>query len=187
MRRGSPCARNARKSTSRCRPATTTRTNSRGQRSRVVAAASESAAPVLHHDLPSLRGWQKAAYAEYFRVAKRDFLLVATPGAGKTTYALTVAGQLLARREVQSITIVTPTEHLKYQWAQAAQRFGIAIDPSYRNAQGRAGADFQGVAVTYAQVAAHPALHRARTENRKTLVIFDEIHHAGDALSWGDA
>jgi superfamily II DNA or RNA helicase len=112
---------------------------------------------------------------------------VATPGAGKTTYALTVAGQLLARREVQSITIVTPTEHLKYQWAQAAQRFGIAIDPSYRNAQGRAGADFQGVAVTYAQVAAHPALHRNRTEARRTLVIFDEIHHAGDALSWGDA
>ena len=38
-----------------------------------------------------------------------------------------------------------------------------------------------------AQVAAHPALHRQRTENRRTLVIFDEIHHAGDALSWGDA
>jgi len=83
--------------------------------------------------------------------------------------------------------VVTPTEHLKYQWAQAAARFGIAIDPSYRNAQGRAGADFRGVAVTYAQVAAHPALHRQRTENRRTLVIFDEIHHAGDALSWGDA
>ena len=62
-----------------------------------------------------------------------------------------------------------------------------AIDPSYRNAQGRAGADFQGVAVTYAQVAAHPALHRQRTENRRTLAIFDEVHHAGDALSWGDA
>jgi len=37
------------------------------------------------------------------------------------------------------------------------------------------------------QVAAHPALHRQRTQNRRMLVIFDEIHHAGDALSWGDA
>jgi len=152
-----------------------------------VAGLSESAATVANLDLPVLRGWQKAAYAEYFRVAKRDFLLVATPGAGKTTYALTIAKELLTRREILSVTIVTPTEHLKYQWAQAAKRFGIAIDPSYRNAQGRAGADFQGVAVTYAQVAAHPALHRGRTENRTTLVIFDEIHHAGDALSWGDA
>jgi superfamily II DNA or RNA helicase len=152
-----------------------------------VSALAESAASVLNPDLPALRGWQKAAYAEYFRVTKRDFLLVATPGAGKTTYALTIAKELLTRREILAVTIVTPTEHLKYQWAQAAKRFGIAIDPSYRNAQGRAGADFHGVAVTYAQVAAHPALHRGRTENRTTLVIFDEVHHAGDALSWGDA
>jgi superfamily II DNA or RNA helicase len=135
----------------------------------------------------TLRGWQQQAYEEYFREARRDFLLVATPGAGKTTYALTVARELLSRREIMSVTIVTPTEHLKYQWAQAAQRFGIAIDSSYRNSQGRAGADFTGVAVTYAQVAAHPALHRQRTENRRTLVIFDEIHHTGDAMSWGDA
>ena len=152
-----------------------------------MAGVPESAASVLNPVLPPLRGWQNAAYEEYFRVAKRDFLLVATPGAGKTTYALTIAKELLTRREIQSVTIVTPTEHLKFQWAQAARRFGIAIDPSYRNAQGRAGADFHGVAVTYAQVAAHPALHRGRTENRTTLVIFDEIHHAGDALSWGDA
>ncbi len=137
--------------------------------------------------LSGLRGWQKDAYHEYFRTSRRDFLLVATPGAGKTTYALTVAAELLARREIASLTIVTPTEHLKHQWAEAAARFGIAIDSAYRNAQGRAGADFAGVAVTYAQVAAHPALHRQRTENRRTLVVFDEIHHAGDALSWGDA
>ena len=137
--------------------------------------------------LPGLRGWQKDAYHEYFRLPRRDFLLVATPGAGKTAYALTVAAELLARREVAFLTIVTPTEHLKHQWAQAAARFGIAIDSAYRNAQGRAGAGFAGVAVTYAQVAAHPALHRQRSQNRRTLVIFDEIHHAGDALSWGDA
>jgi superfamily II DNA or RNA helicase len=152
-----------------------------------VSDADESPRSVLNSGLSFLRGWQRAAYEEYFRVARRDFLLVATPGAGKTTYALTVAAHLLSRREVAAVTVVTPTEHLKYQWARAAAGFGIAIDPSYRNAQGRAGADFQGVAVTYAQVAAHPALHRQRTENRRTLVIFDEIHHAGDALSWGDA
>ena len=152
-----------------------------------MSVPDESPRTAANNSFSFLRGWQKAAYEEYFRVTRRDFLLVATPGAGKTTYALTVAAQLLATREIAFVTVVTPTEHLKYQWAQAAARFGIAIDPSYRNAQGRAGADFQGVAVTYAQVAAHPALHRQRTENRRTLVIFDEIHHAGDALSWGDA
>ena len=144
-------------------------------------------APVRPDLLLSLRSWQKEAYREYFRLPRRDFLLVATPGAGKTAWALTIAAELLARREIASVTVVTPTEHLKHQWAQAAHYVGLSLDSSYRNAQGRASADFTGVAVTYAQVAAHPILHRQRTVNRRTLVIFDEIHHAGDALSWGDA
>jgi superfamily II DNA or RNA helicase len=144
-------------------------------------------APARPDLLGSLRPWQKAAYQEYFRVPRRDFLVVATPGAGKTAFALTIAADLLARREVAAVTVVTPTEHLKHQWSQAAHRTGIALDPTYRNSQGAASADYAGVVVTYAQVAAHPALHRQRTTGRRTLVIFDEIHHAGDALSWGEA
>ncbi|HEX4254546.1 MAG TPA: DEAD/DEAH box helicase [Streptosporangiaceae bacterium] len=150
--------------------------------------------PSLSHDafirselFGTLRAWQREATLEYFRQPRRDFLLNATPGAGKTAYALTLAAELLARREIMAITVVTPTEHLKHQWAVSAARFGLALDPSYSNAQGRASSDFVGVAVTYAQVAAHPMLHRQRTEGRRTLVIFDEVHHAGDALSWGEA
>ena len=33
----------------------------------------------------------------------------------------------------------------------------------------------------------HVVRLEARTANAKTLVIFDEVHHAGDALSWGEA
>ena len=88
---------------------------------------------------------------------------------------------------VQNVTVVAPTEHLKRQWADAAHRVGISLNPGFRNADGGASADYTGVAVTYAGVAAHPMLHRRRTENRRTLVILDEIHHAGDALSWGEA
>lgn len=135
----------------------------------------------------SLRDWQRAALSSYFSYFRRDFLLVATPGAGKTSFALAVAAELLARREIAAVTVVTPTEHLKYQWARAAARIGLHLDPAYRNAQGALAADFTGVAVTYAQVAAHPALHRQRTVGRRTLVIFDEIHHGGDALSWGES
>lgn len=135
----------------------------------------------------ALRAWQQEALDVYLSQRPRDFLTVATPGSGKTTFALRIAATLLADRTVAAVTVVTPTEHLKRQWARAAQRVGIDLDPEFRNAQGATARDFTGVAVTYAQVAAHSALHRARTEARRTLIILDEIHHAGDALSWGDA
>ncbi|HWM59855.1 MAG TPA: DEAD/DEAH box helicase family protein, partial [Pseudonocardia sp.] len=134
-----------------------------------------------------LRGWQRSALARYLAAAPQDFLAVATPGAGKTTFALRVAAELLADRVIDAITVVAPTEHLKQQWAAAGAQVGIAIDPDFRNAAGGTSSDYRGIAVTYAGVAAHPLLHRARTENRRTLVVLDEVHHAGDARSWGDA
>ena len=134
-----------------------------------------------------LRTWQRSALVSYLRASPRDFLAVATPGAGKTTFALRIAAELLSSGVVQAVTVVAPTEHLKTQWARAAAEVGISLDPGFKNAAGKTSADFHGVAVTYAGVAAHPLLHRARTERRRTLVILDEVHHAGDALSWGDA
>src|SRR4051794_32927815 len=135
----------------------------------------------------ALRAWQEAALDAYLRRQPRDFLAVATPGAGKTTYALRIATELLSRRVIEAVTVVTPTEHLKHQWAEAAHRVGVALDPDFSNSAGSTSRDFTGVAVTYAQVAAHPLLHRRRTELRRTLVILDEVHHAADALSWGEA
>jgi len=133
-----------------------------------------------------LRAWQSAALNRYLEDSPRDFLAVATPGAGKTTFALTVAAELLGRRIVDRITIVAPTEHLKVQWAEAAARAGIPIDPTYSAGAGKISGDFVGIAVTYAGVAVNPLAMRIRTERFKTLVILDEVHHAGDALSWGE-
>src|SRR5690625_2630120 len=135
----------------------------------------------------SLRAWQAAALERYRELDARDFLAVATPGAGKTTFALQVAAELLQAGMVQRLTVVAPTEHLKTQWADAASRVGIMLDPNFKNSQGRHGRQFDGVAITYAQVAANPALHRNRTEVAPTLVILDELHHGGDALSRGGA
>lgn len=135
-----------------------------------------------------LRAWQQEALDDYLAREPRDYLAVATPGAGKTTFALRVAAELLARRVVHQLTVVTPTEHLKKQWADAADKVGINVDPEFSGRRtGRASRDYTGVAVTYAGVAAHPMLFRARCESRRTLVILDEVHHAGDSLSWGDA
>ncbi|WAC55228.1 DEAD/DEAH box helicase [Gordonia sp. SL306] len=136
---------------------------------------------------PALRAWQRRALTKYLTRRPQDFLAVATPGAGKTTFGLRVARELLDDRTVDQIAVVAPTEHLKHQWAEAAARVGIALDSRFSNSTGQTSSDYHGVVLTYAQVAAHPTRHRVRTENRRTLVILDEIHHGGDAKSWGDA
>ena len=134
-----------------------------------------------------LRAWQAEALDRYFATEPRDFLAAATPGAGKTTFALRLATELIARRIVDRVTVVAPTEHLKRQWADAAHRVGIRLNPGFRNGHAFGGRRFHGIAVTYAQVAVRASLHKEITESARTLVILDEVHHGGDALSWGDA
>ncbi|GAA1770783.1 DEAD/DEAH box helicase [Luedemannella helvata] len=135
---------------------------------------------------PPLRAWQRKAMVEYLRRPVEDFLAVATPGAGKTTFALRLAAEMLVAGTVEAVTVVTPTEHLKHQWAAAGASVGVHLDPNFRNADVHSSVDFHGAVVTYAQVGMAPAVHRRRTLARRTLVILDEIHHAGDSRSWGE-
>ncbi len=142
-----------------------------------------------------LRAWQAEALDLYFGLdgpdgpggGPRDFLAAATPGAGKTTFALRLASELLRRRIIDRIVVVAPTEHLKTQWADAAARVSIRLDPGFSNRHGMPSRQFHGVAVTYAQVAVKASVHQRLVLDRRTLVILDEVHHGGDALSWGDA
>ncbi|WP_370200522.1 DEAD/DEAH box helicase [Aeromicrobium sp.] len=131
-----------------------------------------------------LRAWQRDAFELYSRREPRDFLTVATPGAGKTTFALTIAADLMHRGVVERIVVVTPTDHLKTQWALAASGLGIRLEPAL---SGALAPGFDGYCVTYAGLSVNPNGHRVRIDARKTLVILDEVHHAGDSLSWGDA
>ena len=134
---------------------------------------------------PSLRKWQQEALESFLRTKPRDFMAVATPGAGKTTFALTLASRLLDDKTVNRIIVVVPTEHLKHQWSDAAKRFGMSLDPNFTNSSA-VNAAYDGIVVTYAQVGMHPFKHHAVASARRTLVILDEIHHAGDSKSWGD-
>jgi superfamily II DNA or RNA helicase len=142
---------------------------------------------------PRLRAWQREALAAYEQAQRgavagsSDFLVTATPGAGKTTFALSLAVRLLDRRVVDRIIVVAPTDHLRTQWAEAAERIGIVLDPNLPNSVGPVRSDTGGYVTTYAQVAGKPQLHAARATARRTLVILDEVHHAGDGLSWGEA
>jgi superfamily II DNA or RNA helicase len=131
-----------------------------------------------------LRPWQKAALDRFVATDRPDFLAVATPGAGKTTFALTAARHRLAAHPGRLI-VVAPTAHLKHQWAQAAGRFALHLDPSWSAADGALAGDMHGIVTTYQQVATSAAALRALSPG--AFVIFDEIHHAADDRAWGDS
>ncbi|MDZ7675884.1 MAG: DEAD/DEAH box helicase [Acidimicrobiales bacterium] len=134
-----------------------------------------------------LRPWQRDALERFHATVgaggQADFLAVATPGAGKTTFALTAARHWLAERHDARLVVVAPTQHLKRQWAQAAAAFDLALEPFWNGADALP-ADMDGVVTTYQQVASSPRELAAIA--RTGFVVFDEIHHAADDRAWGE-
>lgn len=132
----------------------------------------------------TLRPWQRAAFDRFCASDDPDFLAVATPGAGKTTFALTCARAALAA-ERRRLVVVAPTSHLKIQWSLAAHRMGLQLDPDWGPGQGIA-RDVHGIVTTYQQVAMPASAEALRGLAADGVVILDEVHHAGDERAWGD-
>ena len=129
-----------------------------------------------------LRPWQRAALEKFQASEQADFLAVATPGAGKTTFALTCARSVLADRRCRLI-VVAPTAHLKVQWAVAAERFGLQLDTEWSATAGRLPLTFTD---SSRRISRSPRVAEAlRGVATGAFVIFDEIHHAGDDKAWG--
>ncbi len=131
-----------------------------------------------------LRPWQHTALARFAASPHPDFLAVATPGAGKTTFALAALRTTLAKRPAR-VVVVAPTAHLKLQWAAAASVLGLHLDPAWTPADGPMPPDMHGVVTTYQQVALSAAA--IRPEAKGAVVVLDEIHHAGEEQAWGEA
>src|SRR6188472_4548404 len=131
-----------------------------------------------------LRPWQHAALARLRASAAPDFLAVATPGAGKTTFALAALRLALADRTAP-VVIVAPTAHLKVQWAQAAARLRLHLDPAWSPVDGGLPTDMHGIVTSYQQVAMSP--DALRDVAKRSYVVLDEVHHAAEDQAWGGA
>jgi superfamily II DNA or RNA helicase len=131
------------------------------------------------------RGWQTeclGALLNGVRGGKRDWLVTATPGAGKTRFGFLAGRALIEAGVVDYMHAVASTRLIRRGWEQAGASSGL---PLVRRPNGSL-PEFGGIATTYAQVAASPSAHAAAVHKRRALVILDEIHHAGDKLTWGD-
>lgn len=112
---------------------------------------------------------------------------MATPAAGKTRFALRVAHEFMSRQAAMRVLVICPTNHLRTQWSDAAAKIGLQLDPTLTNEQAHEASDYHGAVVTYQQVCLAPALFQRGCRGRKTLLILDELHHAGDGKNWGKA
>ena len=135
-----------------------------------------------------LRAWQIEAKTKFDAMGRpADFLVSATPGAGKTTFAVSLAVDLMTRGLIDRVVVIVNTDSLRTQWADKATPFGLHLK-TVNSPEDYHHPGYSGAVMTYAQIAESGRLLARRAIGQsRTLVIMDEIHHAGDNKSWGAA
>lgn len=132
-----------------------------------------------------LRAWQREAFTVYLETlerGERQILFEATPGAGKTTAALRIVRHQLIKKHCSRALIVVPTSHLRSQWARSALREKLQLESSRSNGLA---ADFHGAVITYQQLGRGGRWIRDLAA--RSIVVLDEVHHAGEGMTWGEA
>jgi superfamily II DNA or RNA helicase len=142
------------------------------------------------------RAWQaKALRKTWEHIGTEPVLIEACPGAGKTQFGLELAYEMVVRGEITRVLIVVPTVGIADGWQRAAsmadpraptlplhsQRDWRPVDPI--------GDQWLGAIITYQSLFASTEMFLAHATDpgQKTLVIFDEVHHAGVGAAWGVA
>lgn len=137
-----------------------------------------------------LREWQQAAFNRMMEVAregKREFLCVAGVGSGKTIFAGYAFNFFKSKNYFDSVVIISPTENIKRNWAKTIEvAFRIKIDHSYsfKHAWPR---DCHGISITFQSLNQPNVELLKRYVNERTMIIVDEVHHAGNERSWGES
>ncbi len=144
----------------------------------------------------TMRTWQtEAMRIALERLGREAVLIEACPGAGKTRLGLEVAYELVVKGVISRVLVVVPTLAIADGWQRSAsstqtdsptlplqtQRDWRPVDPI--------GDDWLGAIVTYHSLfrSTEMFLAHATDPGHRTLVIFDEVHHAGADAAWGSA
>ncbi|MCK7596802.1 DEAD/DEAH box helicase family protein [Microbulbifer sp. CAU 1566] len=130
-----------------------------------------------------LRKWQSECISqalEYYSTGKTHFMCLATPGAGKTVMASTLANQLFDSNLIDLVICFSPSvvvaEDFRYELEQIT---GNRID-------GLLGSS--GSSLTYQSLRNLGERFWALFEQYRVFVIFDEIHHcAGNSIEYSNA
>lgn len=147
---------------------------------------SSTLAPLAPWQTP-LRAWQVEAAMEFPDIDGPDRLWEVTPGGGKTLGAGRVIHGAISNSWVDLAIFTVPRTPLRRQVSLALGSNGLNLDPAFSNDNPYLISGMHGAVVTYAQVAANPAVFRDLTSRYRVLVVLDEAHHASEMATWGDA
>lgn len=134
-----------------------------------------------------LREWQDEAWAKYQLHDEKNFLAVATPGAGKTYFCGFVTWNLFVEHHIDFVVVVCPTDNLRNNWMRSMHRMGMDVNNRWRVADGPPTTDgWHGLVLTYHQLTSENTQETLEwvCDKKRTLVIFDEPHHMGDTKEW---
>jgi len=141
-----------------------------------------------------MRSWQEEALPLVLeQITEEPVLIEACPGAGKTNFGLEVAYRMISSGVISRVLVVVPTVAIADGWLRSAsaatpdtptipllsQREWRPVDPI--------GERWAGAVVTYQSLlmSSEMFLAHATDPGQRTLVIFDEVHHASTDGSWG--
>jgi superfamily II DNA or RNA helicase len=143
-----------------------------------------------------LRDWQIDALSSVLMAIKHEPVLVeACPGAGKTHFGLEVAYRMVIAGDISRVLIIVPTVAIADGWRKAASA-ASSLSPTLPlhalrdwKAFNPIGEKWLGAITSYQTLAASAEMFMAHATDpgHRTLVIFDEVHHAGARASWGEA
>lgn len=143
--------------------------------------------PALRPWQTQLREWQVEAAMEFPEIEDTDRLWVVTPAGGKTLGAGRVIHGALSNDWAELAIFMVPRTPLRGQVARQLGANGLNLDPTFSNDNPVLIPGMHGAVVTYAQVASNPAVFRDLARRRRLIVVFDEVHHASEQASWGEA
>ena len=142
----------------------------------------------------SLRAWQLEALDVVLPlILSQPVLVEACPGAGKTHFGLEMAYRLLSSGDISRLIIVVPTLGICDGWLDSASRASKAAPtiplrgPRSWRAVNPIGDKYAGVVITYQGLfsASDMILAHATDPGHRTMVLLDEVHHAGAQSGWG--
>jgi superfamily II DNA or RNA helicase len=152
-----------------------------------------------HQFIP--RDWQERFVRQYQATPTKNTLLEACTAAGKTAGAVHTFSSLRTTLDWKFLVVVVSSDHLKKQYAQDANDlFGLTLhysgkDPrsnEFPTPEDLLSQNYHGLVVSYqlltkGQNAQDLAKVLEKSVKGKVFVILDEVHHASEQLSFGQA